>query len=223
MPDPVVQSEALDRKAADLSFRSPGGSRWIVPLLVTITVLSLFAASFFWWSATRDRDRARKALAEVKELNDQRSALRTQLDAVPQGSAQFADLSKKLADNIDQTSKIVAGQAPTAGVQGPPGIPGLPGPAGPAGAPGVPGQSVVGPQGPPGPVGPRGDPGVTGPRGDPGPRGPQGDPGPPGQDATTSTSTTTTAPPETSSSTSSSSTTTTTAPPLATLNKGAPR
>jgi hypothetical protein len=218
MPDPVARSEALDRAAADLGIRHDKEWRWLVPILVAVTVLSLFLASFFWWTANRDRDRLNKALGQVKSLNAERAGLRTQLDAVPTNSPQFVDLSRKLADNIDLTSKIVAGATPVnQGLPGPPGVPGLPGPAGPAGMPGPagpPGQSVVGPQGDPGPPGPRGDPGppgAPGPRGDPGPAGPQGEPGPPGQDATTTTSTTE-PPTTTTSSPSPSSTTTTTAP-----------
>lgn len=229
MPDPVAQSEALDRVTADLAVRPAYPStphRWVVPLLAAVTIFSLLGCGWFWWSATQDRDRYQKAnaekaaaLAQVKQLNDQRSALRDQLDAT-KDPAQFAYFSQLLADNITATGQLVAGQTATSsapGAPGPPGVNGVNGLPGPAGAKGDPGQSITGPAGAPGAAGqagPKGDPGpagapgVAGPPGPQGDPGPQGPPGPAGQDAPT---TTTTQPPE--------STTTTTAPPAINLGR----
>lgn len=222
MPDPVAQSEALDRVTADLVVRPtrPIPARWVVPVLAAVTIASLAGCGWFWWSATQDRDRYKKAnaakaaaLAQVKQLNDQRTALRDQLDAA-KDPAQFAYFSQLLADNITATGQLVAGQPATSsapGAPGPPGVNGVNGLPGPAGPKGDPGQSITGATGPAGPAGPRGDPGPQGPAGTPGPAGAQGDPGPAGPQGPpgeTNSSSTTTQP-----------TTTTTAPGPALLGR----
>lgn len=213
MPDPVTRSEDLDAHTADMAVHHQQESPsvpWLIPLLGAVTVASLLLCAFFWWSASQDRDRYRKANAQkaaalqrVGQLLDQISA------AQPQDRAAL----------VSQATEAAKPSAGATGAPGPPGLNGLPGPAGPAGPPGQPG--VIGPQGPPGTPGEPGRAGTPGPagasgpagaQGDPGPQGPQGEPGPqgpPGSD------TTTTSPPPTTSSTTtptSSTTTTTTRP-----------
>lgn len=214
MPDPVTRSEDLDAHTADMAVQHQQASPtvpWLVPILGAVTVVSLLACAYFWWSAAQDRDRFRRANAEKASALAQVAQYTKQLDDLKAQRATAPPADKDaLTARIDQLSTAISEaakpQGGTIGPPGPPGINGLPGIQGPKGDPG---QSITGPAGQAGPrgeAGTRGDPGqtVVGPKGDPGdpgPPGPKGDPGPqgpPGQDATTSTSststTTTTAP-----------------------------
>lgn len=207
MPDPVERSEDLDAQTADMAVHHRQASPsvpWLIPVLGAITVVSLLLCAFFWWSASQDRDRYRRANAEKAAALVRVTQLLDQIEAAaPQDRA-------ALVDRATEAAKPSAG---VTGAPGPPGLNGLPGPPGPPGQAGA-----TGPQGPPGTSGDPGRPGTpgapgssgpAGPQGEPGPPGPQGEPGPqgpPGEPAAT----TTTEPPTT---------TTTTEPPTTTTTK----
>jgi hypothetical protein len=213
--DPIARSDALDKRVANLTSREDGAPSWVVAVLGAVTIVALLTASYFWWSASGDRDRYREAnaalaaaLQQVKQFTDQQTSLQQQR-AGTVDPGQIEAINREIKVLGDRTQAVAEkGAVTTAGVPGPPGIPGLNGAPGATGTPGLkgdPGSTVVGPQGPSGVKGERGE-SVVGPKGDPGPAGPQGDPGPagpkgdPGQDATTtssssSTSTTTTTQP----------------------------
>jgi Collagen triple helix repeat (20 copies) len=221
MPDPTERGDDLDRLTADLMGRSRavGGRDWLVTTLVALLVVLLLTSTFLWWDNAGTAAKYRQAnaakavaLAQVKQLNDQRIDLLTRLAATAD-PAQKTAIAGQLQDLSAKTSVAVEGKTGAAGPPGLPGLNGAPGPAGPQGTPGAAGPAgPAGAQGPPGPTGPQGKAGETGPAGPAGPQGPQG---PPGQDATTTTTTTTTTspPPTTTSSTTASSSTTTTTRP----------
>ena len=210
MPDPVTRSEDLDAQTADMAVHHQQASPsvpWLIPLLGAVTVLSLLLCVFFWWSASQDRDRYRKANAEKAAALQRVTQLLDQIS-----SAQPQDRAA-LVSQATEAAKPSAGATGTPGppglngLSGPPGPPGQPGATGPQGPPGLPGEP--GRSGSPGPAGATGTPGPAGAQGDPGPPGPQGEPGPQGPPGEPAPTTTTTEPPTT---TTEPPTTTTTAP-----------
>lgn len=205
MGDEVTEGQAqiddLEERVSDFQIhRKEATETQIIPVLFGVLAL-LFMAScvmgflyFRQGSELKDeRNKAKDALAQVEQLNNQRRTLLEQKEATSDPTLDAA-LDDRLRALEDQTRGAVVAEASTAGPPGLPGLDGLPGPPGPQGPAG---QSVVGPQGPqgvPGPQGVAGPQGATGPQGDPGPPGPQGEPAPTTTTTTTATTTTTTGP-----------------------------
>lgn len=206
-----ARAESFDERTHQFAVKGGPGrhDRLTTVLLAILTVLFLTACVLGWYAIHQAQDLRREkndkanALAQVKQLSDQRAELQARLDQTSDPGQKNAIVGQIGAID-DRTKQVADSKAGPAGPPGLPGLNGLPGVPGPAGPPGA--DGATGAQGPPGISGTPGPPGPQGQAGEPGPAGPPGPQGPPGQDAPT---TTTTAPPPT---TTSSTTTTTTGP-----------